>query len=76
MNRKGDRLQKQVHEMFGVPLVTFQKWEEGVNVPHSLALKQIRWIMGADSAGLPVDIYIQNYERIIKQVAAEIEKRK
>jgi len=72
---RGGRLQKQVNELFGVSLKTYQAWEQSVNTPHELGLKQCRWIMGADAAGVPVHIYIQNYYRIIKQVAAEINAR-
>lgn len=72
---RGDRGQKQVNELFGVSLKTYQAWEQGVNVPHELTKKQIRLIMAADEDGVPVHIYAQNYWRIIRIVAAEIQKK-
>ena len=42
---RGERPQKQVHSIFGVPLVTYQKWEQGVNEPKDLAKSQIRFLM-------------------------------
>ena len=73
---RGKRRQKEVNDLLGVPLKTLQSWEQGVSEPVELAKKQARWIMGADSCGLPVHIYIQFYERVIKQVAAEIQNQK
>jgi len=73
---RGNRLQKQVCDIFGVALVTYQKWEQGVNLPHDLAREQVRWRMAADSSGIPIEQYRLAYLTVIQRVAAEIQKRK
>lgn len=71
-----DVRQKNACDFFGVPLDTYKAWENGKCEPTELAKKQIRFIIHAHEAGVPTEIYIQYYWRVIKQVAAEIEKRK
>ena len=75
LERPKNNLQKQVCELFGVTLPTYQKWEQDVNDPLDLTKSQIRWIIAADKFGISVEKYIQNYQLIIKRVALEIESR-
>ena len=75
-NWRGKKFQKEVHEMFGVKIETYQKWEQGVNEPSELAKRQARWIMAAESLGVPLQVYTHHYQIIIKRVAEEIQNRK
>lgn len=73
---RGSDLQKNACDVFGVPIDTYRKWEQGVNTPIGAALKYVRLVMAAKDAGVPVQQYIHNYQSVIKQVAAEIQNRK
>jgi hypothetical protein len=73
---RGTRCQKQVNDIFGVSLGTYQSWEEEKNKPTELGMRQIYFIMAADKAGVPVNVFMQNYMSVIRKVAAEIQNRK
>lgn len=73
---RGNRRQKEVHELFGISLACYQAWEQGVNVPTALALEQARWRMAAVDAGVSVEFYRARYLQVIKQVATEIQNKK
>ena len=62
--------------MFGVKLETYKAWENGVNEPPKLSMKHAQLIMAADCVGVPVELYIEHYWRVIKQVAAEMQAKK
>ena len=73
---RGGGLQKNACDFFGVSIDVYKAWELGRTEPSELAKKQIRMMIQAQHAGVPVEVYIHYYWRVIKQVAAEIELRK
>lgn len=62
---RGKRGQKEVCGVFGVPLSTYQAWEQEKNKPNHLAENTIRWLMKPDG-----------YKFVIKQLADEIQNKK
>jgi hypothetical protein len=72
---RGNMAQKNACDLFEVPLVTYKAWESGVREPKELAKKQIRFIMQSHTAGISVQILIQHYWRVIKQITAEIKSK-
>ena len=74
--RNGNMLQKNACDVFGVPLKTFQNWEQGMGTEHPMIREQARWRMAAVDAGVSVEFYRAQYIRVIKQVSAEIQNQK
>ena len=69
---RGTLRQKEIVDLFGVPLVTYQAWERGSREPKDLTKSEMRWRMAAYKKGESVQAYKAKYLQIIQQVVSEI----